>query len=75
MPSRGCVSRVDHVYCFNLWREFFLSPSVRLARFILVFAWCVPPLVFGIKFAGLLEDPALSMGVVRRFLWGAMNLA
>ena len=36
-PSLGCVSRVDHVYCFYLWWEFFLSPSVRLAGLILLF--------------------------------------
>ena len=48
VPSLGYVSRVDHVYCFYLWWEFFLSPSVRLARLILVFTWCLPPLVFGV---------------------------
>ena len=47
-PSRGYVSRVDHVYYFYLWREFFLSPSVWLARLILVSTWCFPSLVFGI---------------------------
>ena len=39
---------VDHVHCFDLWWEFFLSPSVLLARLILVFTWCLPPLVFGV---------------------------
>ena len=47
-PSRGCVSRVDHVYRFYLWWEFFLFSSVRLARFIFVFTWCFPSLVFDI---------------------------
>ena len=46
-----------------------------LVGFVIVFAWYVEPLVFGVEFAGLLEDPTLSMGVVRRFLRGAMNLA
>ena len=75
MPSHGCASRVDHVHCFNLLRKFFLPPNVLLARFILVFTWCFPSLVFGIQFAGLLEDPALSVRVVRRFVKGSMNLA
>ena len=39
---------VNHVHCFDLWWEFFLSPSVLLARLILVFTWCLPPLVFGV---------------------------
>ena len=30
------------------------------------FAWCVEPLVFGIEFAELLEDPTISVGVVCR---------
>ena len=42
------VSCVDHVYYFDFWWEFFLSPGVRLARLILVFAWRFPSLVFGI---------------------------
>ena len=47
-PSLCYVSRVDHVYCLYFWWEFFLSPSVRLARLILVFTWCFPFLVFGV---------------------------
>ena len=39
---------VNHVHCFDLWREFFLSPSILLARLILVFTWCLPPFVFGV---------------------------
>ena len=46
--------------------NFFLSPSVRLARFVLVFAWCVEPLVFGIESAGLFENPTVSVGMVSR---------
>ena len=42
------LHHMDHVYCFNLWWEFFLSSSVRLTRLILVFTWCLPPLVFGV---------------------------
>ena len=40
------IRHVDHVYWFNLWWEFFLSFSALLARFILVFAWCLFPFVF-----------------------------
>ena len=43
-----CVSCVYHVYRFDFWWEFFLAPRVRLARLILVFAWCFPSLVFGV---------------------------
>ena len=39
---------VNHVHCFDFWWEFFLSPSVLLVRLILVFTWCLPPLVFDI---------------------------
>ena len=68
------MSGINHVHCFNLWWEFFLSPCVRLARFVLVFALRPLPFVFGIELVGLLEDPTFSVGVIRRFLGGAMNL-
>ena len=42
------LRHVDHVHCFNLWWEFFLSPNALLARLILVFTWCIPPIVFGV---------------------------
>ena len=42
------VSYVNHIHCFDFWWEFFLSPSVRLARLILVFTWRLPPFMFGI---------------------------
>ena len=47
-PFPRYMSRVDHIHCFDFWWEFFLSPSVRLARLILIFTWCLPSLVFGI---------------------------
>lgn len=62
------VSCVNHIHCFDFWREFFLSSSVRLARLIIVFTWRLPPLLFGIQLAGLFENPTLSVGVVCRFL-------
>ena len=46
-----------------------------LVGFVIVFAWCVKPLVFGVKSAGLFEDPTISVGMVCRFVWGAMYLA
>ena len=73
-PTLWNVSCVDHIHCFDFWWNFFLSSSVRLARLILVFTWRLPPLLFGIQLAGLLENPTLSVGVVCRFFGGAMNL-
>ena len=35
-----------------------------LVGFVIVLAWCVEPLVFGVEFAGLLEDPTISVGMV-----------
>ena len=43
-----CVSYVYHVYHFDFRWEFFLAPRVRLARLILIFAWCLPSLAFGV---------------------------
>ena len=40
--------------------------GVLLMGFAVILAWYVEPLVFGIEFAGLLEDPTISMGVVCR---------
>ena len=37
-----------------------------LVGFVVILAWYVEPLVFGVEFAGLLEDPTISMGVVCR---------
>ena len=51
-----------------------MFPSVLLERLILVFVWCILPLVYGVKLAGLLEDPTFSIGVICRFVGGAMNL-
>ena len=51
-----------------------MFPGALLVRLILVFAWCILPLMFGVALAGLLEDPTLSMGMVCRFIGGAMDL-
>ena len=34
--------------------------------FVIVFAWCVEPLVFGVESAGLFENPIISVGMVSR---------
>ena len=51
-----------------------MFPSVLLERLILVFAWCILPLVYGVELAGLLEDPTFSVGMISRFTRGTMNL-
>ena len=51
-----------------------MFPSVLLERLILVFAWCILPLVYDVELAGLLEDPTVSMGMISRFTRGAMDL-
>ena len=45
-----------------------------LARLVLVFAWCILPLMFGVELVGLLEDPTFSVGMICRFIRGAMDL-
>ena len=47
---------------------------VLLERLILVFAWCILPLVYSVELAGLLEDPTFSMGMICRFILDAVNL-
>ena len=42
------LCHMDHIYCFNLWWELFLSSGALLARLILIFAWCLFPFVFGV---------------------------
>ena len=43
--------------------------------FVIVLTWCVEPLVFGVEFAGLLEDPRISVGVVCRPPVSTVDLA
>ena len=51
-----------------------MFPSVLLERLILVFAWCILPLVYGVELAGLLEDPTFFVGMISGFTRGAMDL-
>ena len=51
-----------------------MFPSVLLERLILVFAWCILPLVYGVEFAGLLEDPTFSVGMISGLARGTMYL-
>ena len=51
-----------------------MFPNVLLERLILVFAWCILPLVYGVELARLLEDPTFSVGMISGFTGGAMDL-
>ena len=54
------------MYCFDFLWEILLFPGALLVGFVIVLTWCVEPLVFGVEFAGLLENPTISMGMVHR---------
>ena len=69
------VCDINHVHCFDLRWKFLLSPHIRLARFVLVFAVRSLPFVFSVELAGLLEDPTFSVSMICRFFGGAMDLA
>ena len=51
-----------------------MFPRVLLRRLVLVFTWCILPLVYGVELAGLLEDPTFSVGMISEFTRGAMDL-
>ena len=51
-----------------------MFPRVSLGRFVLVFTWCILPLVYDVELARLLEDPTFSVGMISRFTRGTMNL-
>ena len=51
-----------------------MFPNVLLERLILIFAWCILPLVYGVELAGLLEDPTLYVGMISGFTRGVMDM-
>ena len=71
LGNMGCVY---HVYRFHLGRKFLLSSFVWRLGILLVIAMQPLFLLFGIQLAGLFEHPAFSVGVVREFIGGAVNL-
>ena len=54
--------------------EILLFPIVLLGRLVLVFTWCILPLVYGVELAGLLENPTFSVGVISGFTRDAIDL-
>ena len=70
----GDVSDIDHIHHFDIGAKFLLPPCVRWARlFFVVLAGRPFPLMFSVELA--LKDPIISVGVIGRFIGGAMNLA
>ena len=70
------MRHVYHVYCFYFGGKLLLTPGVWLASLFVIAVTGRPlPLVFGIKLAGLFEDPSPSVNVSSWFIGGAMNLA
>ena len=51
-----------------------MFPSVLLGRLVLVFTWCILPLVYGVELAGLLEDPTFSVRMISGLARGTMYL-
>ena len=51
-----------------------MFPIVSLERLILIFTWCILPLVYGAELVGLLEDPTFSMGMISGLARGTMYL-
>ena len=65
---------MKRVYCFDFLWESLLYSGALLVGFVIVLAWRVEPLVFGVESAGLFENPTVSVGVVCRPSGGAMDL-
>ena len=51
-----------------------MLPRILLGGLVLVFTWCILPLMYGVELAGLLEDPTFSVGMISRFTRGTMDL-
>ena len=69
---RVLLCGVSLLFLLLVGNSFF--PGTLLLGFVLVFAWCVEPLVFGVEFAGLFENPTISVGMVSRLSGSAMYL-
>ena len=52
-----------------------MFPSALLVGFVVVLTWRVEPLVFGLELAVLLENPTISVGMVRRLPGSNVYLA
>ena len=75
LPCR-VVCHVYHVHCFYFEGKLLLTPGVQLASLVVIAVTGRPlPLVFGIKLAGLFEDPTASVGMISWFIRVAVNLA
>ena len=51
-----------------------MTSRALLVGFVIVLAWRIEPLVFGVEFAGLLENLTISVGMVRRLLGSTVYL-
>ena len=59
-----------------LGEKLLLTPDIWLVDLSVVpIAWRPHPFVFGVELAGLLEDPAASVGMISWFIGVAVNLA
>ena len=65
---------MKQVYCLDFLWELLLFYGVLLVGCIVIFTWCVEPLVFGVELAGLLKDPTISVGMVCRSPRSAVDL-
>ena len=75
LPS-GVVCHVYHIHYFYFGGKLLLTPGVWLASLFVIAVTGRPlPLVFGIKLAGLFENPTTSDGMIGWFIGGVMNLA
>ena len=70
----GNMGGVYHIYHFHLGRESLLSSYVRQPGLLVVITMRPLFLVFGIQLARLFKHPTFSVGVVRWFIGGAVNL-
>ena len=69
------LCHMKQVYCLDFLWELLLFSGDLLVGCIVIFAWCVEPLVSGIEFAGLLEDSTISVGMICRLPGGTVDLA